>query len=68
MSLLIEYKLRRYFNLGHKLSLYMPQSLRKQNSKNHDETIGIQIIEKIVNKNNINEINSIVPIILKVCE
>ncbi|VVC29540.1 TROVE domain [Cinara cedri] len=50
--------------------MYVPPALRKKYLKNQDYIgkIGIQIIEQIVKKNDINEINTIVPIILKIKE
>lgn len=66
MTQLIEYKLRRYIHLGNKISAYIPSALRKRKFEENEEIIGIQIIEKMVNKNNIDLINSIVPILLKV--
>lgn len=67
---LIESKLRRYFHLGHEYSLYVPTSSRKKFWKNYpqnfDDLVGVRIIGKIVRKNKPEEINSIIPIILKV--
>lgn len=67
---LIEYKLRRYFYLGHEYSMYVPTTIRtsfwKQQQRHYDDVTGVRIIGKIVKKNKIEEINSIVPIILKV--
>lgn len=66
---LIEYKLRRYIYLGHEYNIYVPPLIRKNIWKNpaHQENLtGVRIIGKIVKKNKIEEINSIVPILLKV--
>lgn len=65
---LIEYKLRRYVYLGHEYSMYVPPSIRNSfwAQKHHDDLIGVRIIGKIIKKNKPEEINSIVPIILKV--
>lgn len=65
---LIEYKLRKYFYLGHEYSMYVPPSIRNSfwAQSNHDDMMGVRIIGKIVKKNNSDAINSIVPIILKV--
>lgn len=65
---LIEYKLRRYLYLGHEYSMYIAPSMRSLSfEQNHQiNIIGVQIIGKIVKKNKIKDINSIVPIILKV--
>jgi len=65
---LVEYKLRRYFYLGHEYNIYVPPSIRTSfwDSKHHDDVTGVRIIGKIVTKNKTEEINSIVPIILKV--
>lgn len=65
---LIEYKIRRYLHLGHEYSMYIASSMRSLNfEQNHQINIfGVKIIGKIVKKNKTDEINSIVPIILKV--
>lgn len=67
---LIEYKLRKYIFLGHESSLYVPPPVRNSfcdpKDQNYDDVTGVRIIAKIVNKNKAEEINSIVPIILKV--
>jgi hypothetical protein len=65
---LIELKLRRYFYLGHEYCIYVPPAIRTSFSdpKHHDDVTGVRIIGKIVKKNKPEEINSIVPIILKV--
>lgn len=65
---LIEYKLRQYLYLGNEYSLYIPPSLRPiyLDKKYQDDVIGVRIIGKIVNKKKIEDINSIVSIILKV--
>jgi len=65
---LIEYKLRRYLYLGHEYSIYVPPSIRTSfwDQKHHDDVTGVRIIGKIVKRNKTEEINSIVPIILKV--
>lgn len=65
---LIEYKLRKYLYLGNEYSLYIPPSLRSKylDKKNQDYIVGVRIIGKIVNKNKIEDINSIVSIFLKV--
>lgn len=65
---LIEHKLRRYFYLGHEYLMYVPPSLRTSSAdkKYQSDITGIKIIGKIVKKNKPEEINSIVPIILKV--
>lgn len=65
---LIECKLRRYFYLGHEYSVYVPPGIRKSywEQRHHEDVTGVRIIGKIVKKNKIQEINSIVPIILKV--
>lgn len=68
---LIESKLRRYFYLGHEHSIYIPYESRKKFWEHNPQHLyyltGVRIIGKIINKNNPEEINSIVPIILKVC-
>lgn len=66
---LVEYKLRRYIYLGHEYSYYVPSSIRKKcwPEKFHEDVTGIRIIGRIVNKNDSIQINSIVPILLKVC-
>ncbi|XP_060851709.1 uncharacterized protein LOC132930067 [Rhopalosiphum padi] len=65
---LIELKLRRYFYLGHEYCIYVPPAIRTSFSdpKHHDDVTGVRIIGKIVKKNKPEEINSIVPIILKI--
>jgi len=65
---LIESKLRRYIYLGHEYCIYVPPSIRTSfwNENHHDDVTGVRIIGKIVKKNKTEEINSIVPIILKV--
>jgi len=65
---LIEHKLRRYLFLGHEYCIYVPPSIRTSfwNEKHHDDVTGVRIIGKIVKKNKAEEINSIIPIILKV--
>lgn len=65
---LIELKLRRYFYLGHEYCIYVPPAIRTSFwvPKHHDDVTGVRIIGKIVKKNKIEEINSIVPIILKI--
>ncbi|XP_050423592.1 uncharacterized protein LOC126835217 [Adelges cooleyi] len=65
---LIEYKLRRFFYLGHEHSIYVPPPIRQKFwTKIHYECyIGVKLIGKIVKKNKPDEIDSIVPIILKV--
>jgi len=66
---LIESKLRRYIYLGHEYCIYVPPSIRTSfwNENHHDDDVtGVRIIGKIVKKNKTEEINSIVPIILKV--
>uniref|UniRef100_A0A2H8U049 SS-A/Ro ribonucleoprotein n=1 Tax=Melanaphis sacchari TaxID=742174 RepID=A0A2H8U049_9HEMI len=65
---LIELKLRRYFYLGHDYCIYVPPAIRTSfwNPKHHDDVTGVRIIGKIVKKNKTEEINSIVPIILKI--
>jgi len=54
--------------LGHEYCIYVPPSIRTSfwNEKHHDDVTGVRIIGKIVKKNKTEEINSIVPIILKV--
>lgn len=65
---LTEYKLRRYIYLGHEYSIYVPPSIRTSfwPRRHHDDVTGVRIIGKIINKNKAEDINSIVPIILKV--
>lgn len=69
---LIEHKLRRYFYLGHEYSIYVPQPIKASycEQRHYDDVTGVRIIGKIVKKNKPEEINSIIPIILKVsfCE
>lgn len=67
---LIEHKLRRYVYLGHECAIYVPPPIRNNYWKNlaHQENItGVRIIGKIIKKNKIEDINSIVSILLKVC-
>jgi len=67
---LIEIKLRRFIYLGHKKSIYVNpirQSIFWKNEKDLYELNGIQLIANIIAKNKTEDINSIVPIILKVC-
>jgi len=54
--------------LGHEYCIYVPPSIRTSfwNENHHDDATGVRIIGKIVKKNKTEEINSIVPIILKV--
>lgn len=66
MTQLIEYKIRRYVFLGNKISSYNTPSQWKLKFEETEEKIGIQLIEKILNQKNINKINSIIPILLKV--
>lgn len=65
---LIEYKLRNYFFLGNEHSIYIPPPIKQKvyKQENYDYMNGIKIIGNIVKKNKLEEINSIVPIILKV--
>lgn len=65
---LIEYKLRRYLYLGHEYALYVPPPIKHSTleKRHQDDITGVRIIGKIVKKNKIEEINSIVPILLKV--
>ncbi|XP_029345221.1 60 kDa SS-A/Ro ribonucleoprotein isoform X2 [Acyrthosiphon pisum] len=65
---LIESKLRRYLYLGHEYCIYVPPSIRTSfwKENHHDDVTGVRIIGKIVKKNKTEEINSIVPIILKI--
>lgn len=65
---LIEHKLRRYFYLGHEYSIYVPRPIKASycEQRHHDDITGVRIIGKIVKKNKPEEINSIIPIILKV--
>lgn len=65
---LIEYKLRRYLYLGHEYCIYVPPSIRTSiwNQKHQDDVTGVRVIGKIVQRNKPEEINSIVPILLKV--
>lgn len=68
---LIEYKLRRFIYLGEKTSIYVPPVHKKlywENKNREDFKItGINLIGKIIRKNNTEDINSIVPTISKVC-
>jgi len=68
MSSLIEYKLRKYIYLGHQYSMYVVPSIRSTfwPKRYQDDVMGVRIIGSIVKKNKLAEINSIVPIILKV--
>lgn len=59
---LVEYSLRQYFYLGHKCLMYDPVFLRTSSCRVN----GIKIIGKIVKKNILEGINTIVSIILKV--
>lgn len=65
---LIEYKLRRYVFLGHEYNMYVPPPIRHifWEQKHQDTVTGVRLIGKIVNKNKIEEIKSIVPTLLKV--
>ncbi|XP_029348648.1 60 kDa SS-A/Ro ribonucleoprotein-like [Acyrthosiphon pisum] len=65
---LIESKLRRYLYLGHEYCIYVPPLIRTSfwNEKHYHDVTGVRIIGKIVKKNKTEEINSIVPIILKI--
>lgn len=65
---MIEYKIRRYLFLGHENSIYVPPSNRALfwPRKHQDDITGVRIIGKIIKKNVVEDINSIVPIILKV--
>lgn len=65
---LTEYKLRRYLYLGHKDPIYIPPVNRASfwPRKYHDDVTGVRIIGKIIEKEVVEDINSIVPIILKV--
>ena len=65
---LIESKLRRYLYLGHEYCIYVTPSIRNSfwDQKHYDDVTGVRIIGKIVKRNKTEEINSIVPIILKV--
>lgn len=67
---LIEIQLRRFIYLGHKHSIYVNPIHRTtfwKNEKDLYELNGIKIIANIIAKNKTKDINSIVPIILKVC-
>lgn len=67
---LIEIKLRRFIYLGHTNSIYIHPKHQKtfwKNEKDHYELHGINLIQKIIEKNKTEDINSIIPIILKVC-
>jgi len=67
---LIEIKLRRFIYLGHDNSIYVNpirQSKFWKQEKDHYEFIGMKLIANIIAKNKTEDINSIVPIILKVC-
>jgi len=67
---LIEIKLRRFIHLGHTNSIYIHPTHQKKfwkNEKDRYELLGIKLIHKIVEKNKTEDINSIIPIILKVC-
>jgi len=67
---LIEYKLRRYIYLGNEYSIYIPPSIRTSycKKKHQDDITGVRMIGKIVKKNKSEQINSIVPIMLKVSQ
>lgn len=67
---LIELKLRRFIYLGHKKSIYVNpvrRSIFWKNDKNYYEITGMKLIANIIAKNKTEDINSIVPTILKVC-
>jgi len=68
---LIEIKLRRFIYLGEKTSIYVPPTHQKQFWKNKNrqdnKIIGLNLIGDIIKKNKTEDINSIVPIISKVC-
>lgn len=65
---LIESKLRRYIFLGSKNGMYYScnNSLKYLKPNQQSENNGIELIANIVMKKNIEEINSIIPILLKV--
>ncbi|VVC32718.1 TROVE domain [Cinara cedri] len=67
---LIEHKLRQYMFLGHEKSMYVPPPIRNtfwdEQQKHYENFTGVRIIGNIVNRNKTQEINSIVPIILKI--
>lgn len=66
----IEHKLRRFIYLGHKNSIYVHPTHQKtfwKSEKDHYKFIGVKFIQNIIKKNKTEDINSIVPIILKVC-
>lgn len=67
---LLECKLRRYIYLGNEYSIYVPPSIRNTycKKKHQHEITGVRIIGKIVKKNKSEQINSIIPIILKVSQ
>lgn len=67
---LIELRLRRFIYLGHKSSIYVNpihQTTFWKQEKDRYELNGIQLIAKIIATNKTEDINSIVPTILKVC-
>lgn len=69
MAKLLEYKLRRYCLLGQDFNCYIPPPIRNTSwsTKHNDEYVtGVRIIKKIIMKNKEEEINHIVPTILKV--
>lgn len=63
---LIESKLRRFIFLGNEYPISIAPILRKPFWESNEDICGVQIIGKTVKKNRTDEINSIVPIILKV--
>jgi len=66
---LIEIKLRRFIYLGNKNSIYVNpihQTTFWKNEKDLYELSGVLLIRKILEKNKTEEIDSIIPIILKV--
>lgn len=67
---LIEITLRRFIYLGHTKPIYV-QPIRQEKFWKHEkdryELNGVKLIVKIIEKNKTEDINSIVPIILKVC-
>jgi len=67
---LIEIKLRRFIYLGHTNSIYVhPKYQNKfwKDEKDLYQLQGIKLIQKIIERNKTEDINSIIPIILKVC-
>jgi len=67
---LIEIKLRRFIYLGHTNSIYVNPTFQKifwKDEKDQYELQGVQLIQKIIERNKTEDINSIIPIILKVC-